>query len=641
MAAPLIRFDGWTLNLQSGELEQGATRVRLQEHPLQVLAALLHNPGELVTREELIARLWPRGVVDFDTGLNTAVRKLRLALGDTADTPRYVETLPRRGYRFIGTLEAAAPPPAAAAEPPGERTPGLEAPAVSGPARAAANPGRTLARRWLTVGAVALALALLAGGYFLLAPSREPHVAPSAADTPAPRSLAVLPFRNLSGDATQDFFADGLSEELLDALSRVPGLQVTGAASSFRFKDSNLDVREIGLLLKVAALLEGSVRRSGQTASIHAELIDTASGARLWSQNYDRTVGDVPVVQGEIASAVVGALQVKLSDANARIELGGTRDARAMNAYLRGLSLADATVSSSAEARALVACFDEAIASDPQFALAYAARSRALMDYGGHFTLESSRDVFARARADGERAIALAPTLGDGYAALGEAQEYGFLDFHAAADAFARAIELSPGSARVLRAYAHFAAYMGWSDKAIGAARRSVSRDRFNTLAHLALGEALMVARRYPEAVAEFDEAVRLNPRHASEVHQRRGRTLYLMGRYPEAAAACEAEPDEYEAQLCLPLVYEKLGRHEQAQTILTTAVAEQGDWSAYQYAQIYAQWGNPAEALNWLETAVRLQDPGLEYLKTDAMLDPLHGNARYQAVVAGLRFPP
>lgn len=533
MAIPIIRFDGWTLNPQSGELGRGETRLRLPEQPLQILQALLERPGEVVPREQLIARLWPTGVVDFETGLNTAVRKLRIALGDMADTPRYIETLPRRGYRFIGRLD---------------------------PTAAAAQPGR------------------VAGPSETIAPAAFVGATSAAATT------AEIPVRQ--------------------------------------------DLRRIRL------------------AWLAASLTCLALGGWYLARNFllggSRSMHASSAVasQTEIPDSVVGALERTVDNSATQIELGGTHNAAAMNAYLRGLRLSDATIKTAPEAHALLDAFDEALRLDPDFALAHAARSRALMDYGGHFTVDATRGAFARARADAERAIALAPASGESHAALGEVYEYGYLDFPHAALEYARAVELSPGNARVLRAFAEFAGNMGDFDKAISAARRNVALDPFNVPGHRALGEVLTDARQYTEAVAEFDEAIRLAPDRASEVYQKRGRALYLLGKYEAAAASCEAEPDRYEAQSCLPLIYEKLGRHAEAESMLATAVAEQGDFSAYQFMEINAQWGNISKALEWLDVAVRVQDPGLEYLKIDPLLDPLRSQARFRAVERALRFP-
>jgi tetratricopeptide (TPR) repeat protein len=181
---------------------------------------------------------------------------------------------------------------------------------------------------------------------------------------------------------------------------------------------------------------------------------------------------------------------------------------------------------------------------------------------------------------------------------------------------------------------------MGHKDAAIASARRNVELDPLNVLAYRTLGEALHAARRYKEAIAAYDQAIGLSPGHASEVYQRRARSYYMVGNFPLAKASCEAEPDHYEVQLCMPFVYERLGQRTAAEAALATAIADQGVFSSYQYAQIYAQWGDAKKALDWLETAVRLPDPGLEYLKTDPFLDPLRSQVRFQAIERQLKFP-
>jgi TolB-like protein/DNA-binding winged helix-turn-helix (wHTH) protein/cytochrome c-type biogenesis protein CcmH/NrfG len=665
---------------------------------LQVLALLLEHPGEVVTREQLIARLWPHTVVDFDMGLNTAVRKLRLALGDTADTPRYVQTLPRRGYRFVAPIDrsirpsavspdATTSPPAplgasgtiatggapatadttapttsiAPADPTAPAVPAT--PAASAPVGATAldePPTHTAPnaatstipsppQRQRSLQLAVLSALLLAGLLIGLMPERLFHPSPPTVSapeaptfTPPLRSIAVLPFINMSADPTQDYFSDGLSEELINALSRIDDLQVAAQTSSFYFKGKTVDLDTVARKLNVATVLEGSVRRSGRAVRITAQLVNGLSGFRMWSQTYDRTLDDALALQSEIADAVANALKVTLLDAAAeKTGVEGTRNALALDAYLKGLKLATATLRSGEEARETISAYDEAIRLDPNFALAYAARARALLEYGSYFMIDATRAAFIQAKADADKAIALQPALGEGHAALGEVYEVGFLDFVKAADAYARAVALSPGDARVLRPYSRFAANMGHTDVAITAARRNIELDPLNVLAYRALGEALEAARQYPQAVAAFESAIKLNPSHATEAYQRRGRLYYLMGDIQKAKASCEAEPDVWHQQACMPLMYERLGQREAAQAALATAFAAQGDYASYQYAQIYAQWGNTDKALDWLDTAVRVRDPGLESMKTDAFLDPLRAQPRFQAIERALNYPP
>jgi serine/threonine-protein kinase len=474
-----------------------------------------------------------------------------------------------------------------------------------------------------------------------LQPASDATAAPAAAAAvaPPPHSIAVLPFVNGSGDKEQEYFSDGLTEQLLNSLSRITELQVAGRTSSFYFKGKDVDLSTVVHKLNVATVLEGSVRRSGHTVRITAQLVNAVTGFQLWSQTYDRNLGDVLKLQSEIANAVASALQVTLlNDVAAKIELGGTRDPLALDAYLRGLKLATATAHSAAEVRATIDAYTEALRADPNFALAYAARARAKLGWG-YFLIEAPKDAFASARTDAGHAVALAPGLGDGHAALAEVLESGFFDFAGAANEHQRALALAPGDARVLRAYSHFAAYMGHMDAAIASAQRNVELDPLNVLAYRTLGEALHTARRYKEAIAAYDQAIGLSPGHASEVYQRRARSYYMVGNFPLAKASCEAEPDHYQVQLCMPLVYERLGQRAAAEAALATAIADQREFSAYQYAQIYAQWGDTKKALDWLETALRIRDTGLEYLKTDAFLDPLRSQLRFQAIERQLKF--
>ncbi len=468
-------------------------------------------------------------------------------------------------------------------------------------------------------------------------------VATSAAPSafrPPPHSIAVLPFINMSGDKEQDYFSDGLSEELLNDLARINELQVAARTSAFSFKGKDVDIDTIAHKLNVCAVLEGSVRRSGHTVRITAQLINAITGFHLWSKSYDRDLGDVLKLQTEIASAVAESLKVSLLGSVAdKIEVGGTRNPGALDAYLRA-SRAFGSRHDPAEIPKAISVYDEAIRLDPSFALAFASRSIALEQYAGEMDMGAAVHAgFASAEADARRAIALAPELPEAHLALASILEVGFLDFAQASVEYERARALAPGNAEVLRASGAAASYMGHFASAIAAVRRAVVLDPLSRAAYGSLSRVLYNARQYEEASAAAAEAIRLNPDFVGN-YSSRGFAFYELGDLERARAACEVKPNYWLSQQCLTVVYDKLGRHSDAQTVLARMQAALGNAYAYQYATIYAQWGNRPKALEWLDTAMRLRDPGLESLKTDPLMDPLRNEPRFQAALRKLKFP-
>jgi len=467
------------------------------------------------------------------------------------------------------------------------------------------------------------------------------HWTPSAAAfAPPPHSIAVLPFVNMSGDKEQEYFSDGLTEELLNSLAEINELQVAARTSAFSFKGTNTDIGTIARKLNVGAVLEGSVRRSGNTVRITTQLINAVTGYHLWSHTYDRDLGDALKLESEIAGAVASALKVSLLGGEAtKIELGGTRNPEAFDAYLRAAKAATSP-NVGKESLTAIAAYTEAIRLDPNYALAFTGRSIAYNNYASQFASGAAiRESFDKAQADAREATRLAPDLAEGHAALGKFFERGALDFPEARAAYERALALEPGNARVLRDSGEFLVLMGRFDEGISAARRAVVLDPLNRRSHNILGYGLYFARRYEEAIAALADSLSIDPAFATS-YGYRGLAYYGLGDLKSARASCETKPDDWTNQQCLALVYEKLGRHADAEAVLAKMKAANGDDTAYQYATIYAQWGNREKALEWLDTAMRLRDPGLEYLKNDPLMDPLRNEPRFQAIELELKFP-
>jgi len=484
----------------------------------------------------------------------------------------------------------------------------------------------TLSRRGTEVGATP-------------APAGQSAPAGATAFAPPLHSIAVLPFVNLSGDKEQEYFSDGLTEELLNSLAEINELQVAARTSAFSFKGKDTDIGTIARKLNVGAVLEGSVRRSAHTIRITAQLINAVTGFHLWSKTYDRDIGDVLKLQTEIATAVASALKVTLlGDVAAKVELGGTHNPAAFDAYLRGAK-AYGSMRDTKDLPAAIAAYTEAIRLDPHYALAFAGRSIALSTAVGEAETEAAlRESNDKAQADARQALILAPDLAQGHLALGLVSE-STLDFTQASDEYERALALAPGNAEVLRPSGQFAGYMGHFDAALAGARRAVVLDPLARESHSALGRALYAGRRYEDAVAAFAEVISLEPDYKA-TYGERGLAYYGLGDLEGARASCETKPDFWFSQWCLSVVYDKLGRHADAEAALAKLKAALGDTAAYEYVTIDAQWGNRAKALEWLETALRLRDPGLVYLKTDPLMDPLRKEPRFQAVMRALKFP-
>jgi TolB-like protein/Flp pilus assembly protein TadD len=510
------------------------------------------------------------------------------------------------------------------------------------------EPLRVTRRSWpllLAIFAFAVFMPLAFVVFHKTTASKHPNTAPvdavapapaapaTAAFSPPPHSLAILPFVNMSADKQQAYFSDGLTEELLNSLSRINELQVAARTSSFSFQGEHPDIAAVAHKLNVSAVLEGSVRRSGHTVRITAQLINGLTGFHLWSETYDRDLKDVLKLQTEIATAVAGALKVTLlGDETARIEVGGTHNPAAFDAYLRA-----SKAYWQGNYQVAIDGYREAISLDPLYALAYAARSITRDGHaGGAADAAAVGAELREAQDDAGKAIALAPNLSEGHLALALVYT-DLLSFPQATEEYERALALNAGSARILRDYGQFAALMGRGDVALKLLHRAVALDPMNenSTGHLAI--ALVWLRRYAEARAAFEEgaANSTSPGKTAMI----GFTYYLQGDFEAARSACEEANDEDIRMPCLAITYDKLGRQSDAKTVLTRAQAQSADSGAVVYALVYAQWGDTAQALEWLEKANRAKNPDLVLLK-QPMFDPLRKEPRFQTIERGLKFP-
>jgi TolB-like protein len=536
---------------------------------------------------------------------------------------------------------------------PSHRPTTTDLPATPGSATTPLARGR-VATLWRSKQALPMILAVVVAGalayigidkfwfskYQASPPTRPaaPASAAPAAFAPPPHSIAVLPFVNMSGDKEQEYFSDGLTEEILNSLVRINELQVSARTSSFSFKGRDIRIGIIARELNVGSILEGSVRRSGHTVRVTAQLNNAVTGFHLWSQTYDRDLSDVLKLQTDIANAVANALKVTLlGDVGAKIELGGTHTPAAFDAYLRASKMYFANEDAAGKnTQAAIAEYTEAIRLDPNYALARADRSIALAYYAEQFAKGPAiHEYLSRAMADANKAVTLAPDLARGHFALGYLARHS-LNLTLASQETERALALAPGDARVLRDYGRFAVELGHTDAGLAAAHRAVALDPLNVENLCWLGDSLRLARHYKEALAAFMNAKALEP---NDDCIGLAWAYWGIGDFEAARAVCEKSSDQEFRHLCLAIGYEKLGRHSDAQTALASWVSR-GDADAVIYAIVYAQWGQRAKALEWLETALRLRDPGLVFIKTEPLLDPLRQEPRFQAIQRQLQFP-
>jgi TolB-like protein/DNA-binding winged helix-turn-helix (wHTH) protein/Flp pilus assembly protein TadD len=600
----LIPFGPFEADLSSQELRKHGVRLRLPRQSFQILKMLLERPGDLVTREELRQALWhSETFVDFEHGLNAAINRLREALGDSADNPEFIETLPRRGYRFIGPVNG---------KPRANHV------------RAALAPWRTFLHRKnsVLVTASILVLMVVIGIWW-----HKSHPIPA---TPVNSlSIAVLPFADLSPNHDQEYLSDGLAEEILNDLANVPGLKVVGRVSAFQFKGKSGDLRVIGKKLNVASVLEGSVRKDGSHIRVTAQLIKTEDGYHLWSEAYDRDVKDVIAIQEDIASAVTSGLQLKLRarESPAVHQSPGTSNPEAFVAFLQAryfLRMHDRDSSQ----RALDLA-NASIGLDPTYAPAYALRSGILIRAGG-MVWRDFTDSVREGRRDAEQAIALAPKLPDGYRAMSEVQANSEANCPAAEVSINKARELAPGDPDTLDYAALLAMCQGRQEEALTLYQRELALDPLRPQQYFHMAENLRDLGRYDEANAALQSALELNPREIWQIHETRGEILLAQGRPQEALAEMEREPAGFSHELGMALAYHALGQHKDSDAALANLTSLWPNDCAYQIAQVYAYRGQVDEAFRWLEHAYRLHDPGLMWFRTDLKLKSLRGDPRY-----------
>jgi TolB-like protein len=478
--------------------------------------------------------------------------------------------------------------------------------------------------------------------------ANAPAVASSVATAPplsaeaqakaAAVSIAVLPFVNMSEDKANEYFSDGLTEELLNVLANVQGLRVIARTSSFSYKGKEVKISDVARELNVENVLEGSVRKAGNRVRITTQLIRASDSSHLWSETYDRDLNDIFAVQDEISGQVVDALKLRLLRAETSApETGGTRVSKAYEAYLRGRFLKNQG-EGEASLRGALAAFEEAIRLDPQYARAYVGRSDTIARLGSNGYVPVA-DAFEQARQAAQRAIDLEPGLAEAYLSLSFPLQMVDGDLKASWAAAERALQLNPGSFDVQYAYSGFASSLGRHDVAIAAAEKAVELDPISPAAHNNLAGILWNARQFDKSEAVARGALSLDPLRPG-VHASVGYALLMLHRPDEARAAFDQESVGWQHSTGRSLAFAMTGKPDLAQAEMAAMRKRMGDDASYQYAEINAQLGNLDEAFRWLANARRVHDPGLmSGVYVDPLLDPLRADPRFDALMRELGF--
>ena len=624
MATPIeprerVVFGDHELDCRTGELRRDGISLKLQPQPAKVLSILVNRAGEVVTREELAEQVWGTDTyVDFEHGLNFAIRKIRSALEDDPDKPRFIETIPKRGYRFIATVNnPLAKEPAQA-----ELVPPVQA------------PGLRIVRVKIAYAATAVVVFTIIGLIWYLRVSRVGRASASQI-----RSLAVLPLRNLSNDPNQEYFSDGMTDELIADLAKAGGLRVISHTSVERYKGTKLSLPEIARELGgVDAIVEGTVLRSGDRVRITAQLIDGRSDQHLWADSYDRSLRDVLSTESEVSQSIAETIRLELSpEQKAHFAAALAVNPEAHDEYLKGRFFWNQRTE--ADLKKAVDSFQQAIAKDPNYAPAYAGLSDTYFSLGFIFGHMRPTDAMPLARAAAQKAIELDPNSAEGHASLATVELTYDWNFPAAEEELKRAIALNPNNEWAHQLYGTLLMAEGRADESVAEGRKAVEIDPVSANGRNILGYLLVFAGRYDEAIQEDLKTLEIDPspENLGMIHAR------LQDSYRRKGMNKEAFEEHIKTQQAYGVdakgidldrkTYAEKGWRGLDENYLNSELAqwqkERWHFTAFQIAGLYAHLGNKDQAFAWLNKCVELRSTML-YLIDVGSGNPLRSDPRF-----------
>lgn len=644
-----VHFSVFEVDLRTGELRKQGLKVKLHGQPFQVLAMLLERPGELVTREEIRARLWPQDTfIDFEHSVNSSIKRLRQSLGDDATTPRFIETLPRHGYRFIAPVETLSrddiPKENGEAEtafvspPPASQT---RRPAGLGDADSAAKAGARrlhLPKRWVAAAMIGLAVVLLAILIALNVFSLRDRLLPRTPPVPQIKSIAVLPLENLSHEPEQEYFADGMTEELITDLGKIGALRVISRTSVMRYRGTKKPLPEIAKELNVDALVEGTVLRSGDRVRVTVNLLHASSDRHLWAETYERDFRDVISLQDEVAQAVAREIRIAISPAeSARLATVRSVKPEAYELYLKGRYHYYKWTPE--DFRKAIEYFQKAIEIEPNWAPPYAglATSYGWLWIEGGVPAQEALPQFSAAL---KTAMAIDDSDPEVRYALAASAFFYRWDWEEADREFQRALALDPNLVEARFEYAWFLTAMGRHAEAITEARSAVDRDPLSVSANLALGSIYFWAHQDDQAIVQLRHTSELEP-NDSRAHSFLADIYEEKQMYEEAirelqrVMTLQGVPPEERAGL--EQTYQQSGSRGYWEWRLSEARRRN---APYEIAVLYARLGNAREAIAWLEKSYEQHDWHMVQLKMLRAWDPLRSDPRFQDLLRRMNFP-
>ncbi len=612
----ILRFGAFEFDPQTGELRKHGLRMKLQGQPIAVLAMLLDHPGEVVTREEMQKRLWPADTyVDFEHSLNAAIKRLRAALGDTADAPRFVETLARRGYRFVAPLS--------------QPVDNLPQPAV----QSQKPRGRRRSLLMSALGASMLVvLVLIALNLPSIRDSFGGHTVPSPI-----RSLAVLPLANLSGDPDQDYFVDGMTDALRQHLEGIGALRVISRTSSIHYRGSGKPLPDVVHELKVDAVVEGSVLRSGDRVRITVELVQAVPERRLWGSSYDGDLKDIFALQSHIARQIADEIRVTLTVPDqARLARVRAANPDAYLAYSKGRFFWNKRTEE--DLKKAIGHFQQAVEKDSKYALAYDGLADCWVGLGWYGYLAPS-ETFPHAKAAVIKALSLDDSLAEAHTSLAFVSLYFDRDWARAEREFRRAIDLNPNYANGHHWYAEFLSLVGRHDPAIAESERARELDPLSNIINTWVGSRYFFARQYDKALEQYRNAVEMDPTFVP-AHLVLGQAYEQKGMLHEAIAEIEravrlsSASSVYVASLAH--AYGVAGRRTEALKLLEDLqkLADRRFVSSYDLALAHLGLGDTAKSFVLLHRAIEERSPRVAFLGVEPRFDGLRADARFRELM-------